>query len=532
MVGFSSFAFTQKDSIYDFTYRLEDTSCITQIHLSRKHFTLSKLHLERFDNLKSVTLSYQINWQKTFEVLACVQQLEEVTIYDAQLTSYPYGLEKLKSLKRLSIHGNQISEIPEELKELKNLDYLNLSDNKISKLGFDLSALQMLKNLDLSRNDLMEIEISSELKYLESFNLNSNHFSEIPKYLLSGGQLKEVRVSKNNLTQLPPALFENEHLKVLQLKGNQLTDWPMASYKCQKLEYLNISQNQLNDQIDLNGLEKLKSLKLSGNKVSAINLKDCHSLIELNFSDNQFIQMPQLDHLSELEKLDISFNKISDISQIESLNSLVYFFAIQNDISSLTLNTQELTALRLISLNDNQIQYLDIDFSFLTELEEIQLRSNQLVKILFSSKQSKLKEIDLGHNLFDQIPNSIFSLTSLEKLDMSYNNIKELPSEIFKLGLSQLECQHCELSKWTQIKGNSSLKGLFLGHNELVSVDLSLLTLLEEVELSNNPLSGVMLEHSEKIKQIDLSNTNLSQEKLLELKQKFGEAIICEERNE
>jgi len=94
----------------------------------------------------------------------------------------------------------------------------------------------------------------------------------------------------------------------------------------------------------------------------------------------------------------------------------------------------ELRQLKSLSIYNNQISEIPAAIQNLTDLEFLDLSSNQILSLpdeLFKLKQ--LKYLDFTSNQIYEIPAAIQNLSDLEFLDLSINSVDRLPDEIGQL---------------------------------------------------------------------------------------------------
>jgi len=154
-------------------------------------------------NLKElyITECPEINLDILFNQLTNLVNLEELTLWDNDLTAIPFSISKLTQLKDLSFDENSLTEIPEGVKLLYNLEFLDLAVNQI-------------ESLDLGPNDL------PNLKFI---NLGNNNFNTFPMELSHLKKLRTILIWDNDIDEVPDDI-KNMNLSRLNLQGNNLTD--------------------------------------------------------------------------------------------------------------------------------------------------------------------------------------------------------------------------------------------------------------------------------------------------------------------
>ncbi|VDO87279.1 unnamed protein product [Schistosoma mattheei] len=87
------------------------------------------------------------------------------------------------------------------------------------------------------------------------------------------------------------------------------------------------------------------------------------------------------------------------------------------------------TQQKRLSLSNKKLYHLPYNIEFLNWLVILDLRSNSLSDLPILPKH--LQSINLGHNWFTTIPNSVFELTSLKSISMYSNQLQSIPSTLF-----------------------------------------------------------------------------------------------------
>ncbi|KRX44320.1 Leucine-rich repeat and immunoglobulin-like domain-containing nogo receptor-interacting protein 1, partial [Trichinella murrelli] len=205
--------------------------------------------------------------------------VEQLNMQDNMLTKLRKG-EVMphyeKQLMRLDLRRNLIHQIePAVFSSMINLHDLLLSNNKLTELEssiFDNVDLS-LRNLDLSHNLLEAIDNSpfENLHLLLYLYLDDNPLKRITNTSFEGlSSLLELSMENTKLSFIPEDAFKSlNHLEVLSLRNNQLETVPQ-----------------------LNNLNKLNRLVLSGNPILRVNTYAFQ--LYPNLENIQLRHMPQL----------------------------------------------------------------------------------------------------------------------------------------------------------------------------------------------------------------------------------------------
>lgn len=224
---------------------------------------------------------------------------------------------KITSLR--IVNQKDLTEISnEDLRGLTNLVYAKIAKNNIATIGNNaFDDLQNLKKLDLHANKLTSVPHAiSRLPNLEQLNLGANGIKRISNSeLMSNTNLLFLILRNNELTDFPATLPRNirklslvhnkirsvgdvrhlNQLQLLRLDGNELTSIPNAQNNISSnVEELTLCSNEITadsiNRVDaLQGLTKLRKLRLAGNKkistVSSNFLRSASGLRELDMSE-------------------------------------------------------------------------------------------------------------------------------------------------------------------------------------------------------------------------------------------------------
>ncbi|NOT78026.1 MAG: hypothetical protein HOP07_03365 [Bacteriovoracaceae bacterium] len=135
-----------------------------------------------------------------------------------------------------------------------------------------------------------------------------------------------------------------------------------------------------------------------------------------------------------------------DISILKNLKKLSL---VSTKVSNLPKDIFLLPKLKYLSLKNNRIQTLpDLDSE--SFIETLILGHNFLPnKTLerFLGRFPELYNLDLGHNIIDEIPESIFELKNLKRLNLESNRLKTIPLKLKeKLDLVHLSIDNNQFS--------------------------------------------------------------------------------------
>ncbi|XP_011077532.1 LRR receptor-like serine/threonine-protein kinase GSO2 [Sesamum indicum] len=418
------------------------------------------------------------------------------------------GLFGLRYLQNLNLASNSFNgiQIPKGLQNLTNLAYLNLSN-----AGF---------------GGQVPVELS-EMRSLVSLDLSSSFQGVLPLRL----EKPNLKVLVQNLTGLRELYLDGVNISA------QASDWSQAlSSSLPDLRSLSLRRCGLSGPLDpsLSELQSLSVLHLDRNNLSTTIpdfLANFSSLttLTLSFCSLQGTFPDMIFQLPTLETLDLSNNKllggtISEFPPNGSFTTIVLSYtnfsgtlpdSISNlrMLSKIDLSNCEFTGqIPSTITNLTELVYLDFSFNSFTgsiplfhmskKLTYIDLSRNSLTGSLSSAHfegLSNLGFIHIGYNsLNGSIPESLFSLPSLQKLQLSNNKFSGRVGEF-------------------STSNSSNLDTLDLSSNQLEGPILESFFKLERLNvlsLSSNFLNGTV--HLEKIQRLhnltrlELGYNNLS----------------------
>ena len=177
---------------------------------------------------------------------------------------------------------------------------------------------------------------------------------------------------------------------------------------------------------------------------------------------------------AELKKLQTWLASHEKDYTIEQLTNLKRLRLEGDQIQVIPPEIGLLTNLEWLILSENQIQTIPPEISLLTNLKWLYLGSNQIQIIPPEIGQlTNLRyELYLDHNRIKTIPPEISGLTNLNRLDLSHNKIQTIPPEIGQL---------------------SNLKNLSLSENQIQTIppEIGGLNNLRWLDLEDNLITEI-----------------------------------------
>lgn len=190
------------------------------------------------------------------ESLKTLPNLDELWFHSNELKSLGGVLKNAAVLKKLVAHNNRIEYLADdEFSEAANIDDLQLGYNRLQSLNSSLLSIKHLRVANFTRNHLSEFSFQeiSGLQFLRILDLSYNRIE-----FLTG--------SKENLIEPNSFVFE------LRLEHNLLKSLDGALMGLNKLKVLTLSHNKLQQILpdDLIGLEELEILDISYNELKSL----------------------------------------------------------------------------------------------------------------------------------------------------------------------------------------------------------------------------------------------------------------------
>lgn len=287
--------------------------------------------------------------------------------------------------------------------------------------------------LDLSSNSLksipQDIGILSKLTVL---NLSNNKLESLPESIKNLSSLSNIDLRRNLFNEVPCEIAKLS-IKSLNISGNKITDISLLK-DSKELMVLDLSNNLIKEiGIKLPQNNSLRSLNLSNNflKDADVFFSSLSNVQRLNLNNNLFTKIPEaISNMRLLKELDICDNYLQEIDSaifkldIESLNLTANRLKV--------LHLKEMNSLESINLDENSFEKLTIDDNFAPYLKEFSCESCSLKEFLLP--QSKyLKTLCYSSNEISFVPYEIADYENLKELDIEKNQIVDLPDSLANL---------------------------------------------------------------------------------------------------
>ena len=257
-------------------------------------------------------------------------------------------------------------------------------------------------------------------------------------------------------------------------EGNQLTSVPAdIPHNVQILELRNNKITQIVES-DFHQFRNLEEIYLESNVIERVHEKFVNSSVHTNLSvlsleDNLIEMIPKLDGLERLKYLHLSQNKLREV-HFGQLDALQEILIDKNNLTSMPNLTKELPSLTKLYLYENNIAGLPIGyFAKLTALNELDLRSNLFAEITIGRLDS-LKNLMIEDNKLTAMPMFTHSMPALEIMHLSKNPITNISAGYFDSipSLKELEMNEVHITTF-DCSGLHHLQKLYLDQTWLSS---------------------------------------------------------------
>ncbi len=330
-----------------------------------------------------------------------------------------------------SLPGKAFTKFPEVLFHFPELTSINLSRNKISTIPAGIKNFKNLKRLNMSNNKLKGMNPAIlELKELEELDISNNKYKDkFPTHIFKLSALKKLNITNflghYHKTDFPEGI---ENLKQLQ------------EFKLGATVYNYYPNFPIFEIITGSPVDTTNPLSLAWKAFQQGDRTSIGFILE-HGSDAQKKETLDACYDSKSQKMDLSEIVLSKIPD-SLLQYKIRDLNLYNCGIGLYFKEKKASNKKAIETDKKNTRIL----SQLTDLESLNLQSNQLADLVDLSPLKKLKNLDIGQNEFLEFPKQYTELNQLETLDLhlctnyyhvsvkkeeilqALNNLKELKS--------------------------------------------------------------------------------------------------------
>lgn len=241
--------------------------------------------------------------------------------------------------------------------------------------------------------------------------------------------------------------------------------------------------------------KNLETLTISGNPDDSSKsfkdvtpLKNLKKLKLLRLSHNAINDLTPLKDLSGLEKLYISHNQIEDVSILNNLKNLKNLDISVNKVNDIS-DLKDLTKVENLDMRNNKISDISVTKNY-KNLNWLMANNNQIKDISSLKSNKELNYLNLENNQIEDA-SAITDLSKLQSLNLNNNKITKI--DVSKLtDLTELSISQNGLESIDSISKLMKLNDVNLSENKLTSVEaLKDLTELGMLNLSSNQIKDI-----------------------------------------
>ena len=328
----------------------------------------------------------------------------------------------------------------------------------------------------------------------------------------------DIRTFECTMSRITTLDFDNcVNLNTLICGTNALKHLDLTGLPA--LETLNCTTAEINT-IKLGGNDKLKTIKADANKLKSINLTGAPNLETVSLPINSLTEI-DLDGVS-CSSLDLSNNALMTLD-LSKTKGLEYLSVSMNPLASINLTGCS----SLVNLSAKTTKLEEIDLTGLTALKTLDLHAGSLTKITFSGN-SVLTDIDLSNNKLSSISFTgcpkvkYLSLNNNEFTEMDLKGLKDLSSINLRFNkLTSFSIEDCPnlssvvvsnnlLTSADLTGGKDNLSDVYIGGNQLTTLDMSGFEELSTLSAEDNQLTSVNLEGCANLYSLNLANNKFT----------------------
>ena len=328
----------------------------------------------------------------------------------------------------------------------------------------------------------------------------------------------DIRTFECTMSRITTLDFDNcVNLNTLICGTNALKQLDLTGLPA--LETLNCTTAEINT-IKLGGNDKLKTIKADANKLKSINLTGAPNLETVSLPINSLTEI-DLDGVS-CSSLDLSNNALTTLD-LSKTKGLEYLSVSMNPLASINLTGCS----SLVNLSAKTTKLEEIDLTGLTALKTLDLHAGSLTKITFSGN-SVLTDIDLSNNKLSSISFTgcpkvkYLSLNNNEFTEMDLKGLKDLSSINLRFNkLKSFSIEDCPnlssvvvsnnlLTSADLTGGKDNLSDVYIGGNQLTTLDMSGFEELSTLSAEDNQLTSVNLEGCANLYSLNLANNKFT----------------------
>lgn len=312
-------------------------------------------------------------------------------------------------------------------------------------------------------------------------SLNKNEAKALQTYLSEsaakgGNNAEALGMTGNNYAVVPGVKVENGYVTEIDWSGKNIAG-----------------------ALNLSGFKYLKKVDVTGNKITAVTLKNNPAMVEFNGGNNRIADItitgcPQMQYLrlnrnrlaefdfSEVpmvKKVNISGNMIEVLDVANAVN-LEYLNCMSNAIKQFTVTGCQ--NLKSIYAGFNDITAVEL--AGLVKLENLNINSNKLAKVYIQDLPA-LETLLCSDNHMQQLV--VKGCTNINEIWAPYNDLTVFEVSSDSQALAFVNVEWNDLTRLTLANMNF-LQRVNAANNQLITLDLSFDPMLRFVNVTNNDM--------------------------------------------
>ncbi|CAG9835497.1 unnamed protein product [Diabrotica balteata] len=419
-------------------------------------------------------------------------QVEELVFSKLPLSSVEHFLKALPddvkdNTKIIRINECEVSDISEDIKDdYKNLQALDLSRNNIDSLDVVTKLSEELKELYLSNNKISVV--TDDLKQLQKLEVIDLSYCKLTNV--------DFTVFKNNLNLTLVNVSHNEivtsdsqeyikNIKCVDLSYNKISKYTNIPSLCLDLSYTDMPGHYWYNISEQNKTVYIDKFYFSGNsklKLWATNVKNDSLPIEIKYFNLSYFQ-------GDVTELDLKKIKVRNLLTLQ-----------HTDIGNLDRSKYDFQPL---FFEEGSNATFDLSYCSISDISSDYFQNYNLGRL------------NLCHNNFTILKNSVFKDAYIVQLDLCSSGIKEIEDNAFlNLHVATLNLSNNEISNLKFLNNINTVRYVDLSKNYIRSVysrDLASLKDLRKINLGDNSI--LVIERNsfalDNINSVDLSNNKI-----------------------
>ncbi|EPR79854.1 Leucine rich repeat protein [Spraguea lophii 42_110] len=373
---------------------------VVQLFISKNFQNVT--YPRNFKTDKNSNFNRSENCKRFQKILVGQDALKFLQMNNSGITNNNIFLGNIVTLEELHLRNNNLSTFPIEFINLKNLTLLDLSDNKISNVNKHILYLDSLLTLFLKNNALIEFVIDKgPVSSLQTLFLENNSIYNIYLDPVVFQKLTDLEISNNQITKLPSALGNFGKLKSIKASDNKIEKIPCSFKNLNELELLDLDNNYIKNIDVLFYLEKLRSLKLTGNQIQKFPIQKFKNIRCLFVHSSNII----ISKENTLQKIIfVGCNNIADI--LYSCVNVENMSILNCNLKTISNNIIDLKRMKYLSIIGCGLKSINPKIFEINSLNDIDLSNNEIKKIprKILNSNHNISSLDLSGN-----PIEIFS---------------------------------------------------------------------------------------------------------------------------